>query len=377
MRNTITTLHFFMVCLGISTNLLYSQLVSWDFENVSNPIPSIPIPPSSIGTGISGGEGRLSGAQNNGSPTTCASPETWATNFWPTTSTRNTSSYMSFSVTAAVGYRANVTGVSFMLSRSSSSAPSEFYVSIFRWGVETFITSGSIPITGCNNFSGSCNISGTSGGALEIRIYLYRQNSAAMAATIRIDNVTIAGTTEVALPVRLGSFSGFCNQQNQPDLQWETFSEHNNHGFWVQYAGKDLDFKDLDFIKGNGDSQTRKQYQWQDPTERRGLNYFRLKQIDFDGSTEYSNIIPISCENGDIVVSQEDDVTLSISLGDQTGWYEEWCLYQLSGINIQTGKINTMATNIRITCPNMRTGYYILLLNGKKDSTVRKINWVE
>jgi hypothetical protein len=102
-----------------------------------------------------------------------------------------------------------------------------------------------------------------------------------------------------------------------------------------------------------------------------------LKQIDFDGSTEYSNIIPISCENGDIVVSQEDDVTLSISLGDQTGWYEEWCLYQLSGINIQTGKINTMATNIRITCPNMRTGYYILLLNGKKDSTVRKINWVE
>jgi hypothetical protein len=377
MRNSKTRIYLLTAGFFLQTSLLFCQLVSWNFENVTGAIPSIPILPSGTGPGIAGGEGRLSGAQNNGSPTTCASPETWATNFWPTTTTRNTSSYMSFSVTAAEGYRANVTGISFMLSRSSSSAPSEFYVSIFRWGVETFITSGSIPITGCNNFNGSCNISGTSGGALEIRIYLFRQNSAAMAATIRIDNVTISGTTEVALPVSLGDFSGYCNEQNQPGLQWETFSEHHNHGFWVQQSRVNLDFKDLDFIKGQGDSQVRKQYEWHDQTKRRGLNYFRLKQMDYDGRTAYSKIIAVSCENGEIVVSQEDNTTFSVSLGDQTGMYEEWFLYHLDGTKIQTGKIGSMTSIIKITCPNMRTGYYILLLNGKKGSTVRKMNWIE
>ena len=231
----------------IPVNHIYGQLASWNFENVSGPIPSIPILPSALGAGIALGGGSLSGAQNSGSPTTCASPETWATNFWPTTTVRNTGSYMSFMVTASEGYRANISGIRFMLSRSSSSAPSDYYVSVFRWGVETFITSGVVPISGCNNFSGSCNISGTSGGSLEVRIYLFRQNSAAMAATMRIDNVSLLGTTEVALPVSLGLFSGHCNEQNIPKLTWETHSESKNHGFWVQEAHSDLVFNDVFF----------------------------------------------------------------------------------------------------------------------------------
>ena len=102
----------------IPVNLIYGQLASWNFENVSGPIPSIPILPSALGAGIASGGGSLSGAQNSGSPTTCASPETWATNFWPTATARSTGSYMSFMVTASEGYRANISGVSFLLSKN-------------------------------------------------------------------------------------------------------------------------------------------------------------------------------------------------------------------------------------------------------------------
>ena len=359
----------------IPVNHIYGQLASWNFENVSGPIPSIPILPSSLGEGIASGGGGLSGAQNSGSPTTCASPETWATNFWPTTSVRGTGSYMSFMVTALEGYRANISGISFMLSRSSSSAPSDYYVSIFRWGIETFITSGVVPISGCNNFSGTCNISGTSGGSLEVRIYLFRQNSAAMTATMRIDNVSLSGTTEVALPVSLGLFSGHCNEQNLPKLTWETHSESKNHGFWVQQAFSDLVFNDVFFVTGYGESQSKRQYNWQDFQEKRGLIYYRLK--DYDGVFAYSKIIPVSCEQGDILITQKDNASINIFLGDQTGQFEEWTLLHSGGHRIQAGKIDIQYRQIKITCPNIRTGIYILLLSGKKGSVVKKISWVE
>jgi hypothetical protein len=356
---------------------IYGQLASWNFENVSGPIPSIPILPSALGAGIASGGGSLSGAQNSGSPTTCASPETWATNFWPITAVRNTGSYMSFMVTASEGYRANISGISFMLSRSSSSAPSEFYVSVYRWGIETFITSGVVPISGCNNFSGTCNVSGTSGGSLEVRIYLFRQNSAAMTATMRIDNVSLSGTTEVALPVSLGHFSGHCNEQNFPNLTWETHSESKNHGFWVQEALSDVVFKDIFFVAGYGESQSKRQYNWQDFQEKRGLIYYRLKQIDYDGVFAYSKIIPVSCEQGEILITQQDNASINILLGNQTGQFEEWSLLHSGGNSIQGGKIDTNFRQIKITCPNIRTGIYILLLSGKKGNVVKKISWVE
>lgn len=377
MRNSYLFGFILHLCFNLQVKTLQSQLAAWNFENVTGAIPSIPILPSSIGEGISGGEGRLSGAQNNGSPTTCASPETWATNFWPTTSTRNTGYYMSFMVNASEGFRANITGINFMLSRSSSSAPSDFYVSIFRWGVETFISSGIVPITGCNNFSGSCDISGTSGGPLEIRIYLFRQNSAAMAATMRIDNVSISGTTEVALPVTLGNFFGNCKGQNFPVLEWDTYSENKNHGFWIQQAFSDLIFKDIHFVLGNGESQTRKQYIWVDNVERRGLIYYRLKQIDFDGRIAFSKILPVSCENGSMLITMEDKTAITLFLGNQAGQFEEWSLFNLNGTRLQRGKIEVLTPLIKIPCPMMRTGYYILLISGKKGHTVKKINWVE
>jgi hypothetical protein len=356
---------------------IYGQLASWNFENVSGPIPSIPILPSALGAGIASGGGSLSGAQNSGSPTTCASPETWATNFWPITTVRNTGSYMSFMVTASEGYRANISGISFMLSRSSSSAPSEFYVSVYRWGIETFITSGVVPISGCNNFSGTCNVSGTSGGSLEVRIYLFRQNSAAMTATMRIDNVSLSGTTEVALPVSLGHFSGHCNEQNFPNLTWETHSESKNHGFWVQEALSDVVFKDIFYVAGYGESQSKRQYNWQYFQEKRGLIYYRLKQIDYDGVFAYSKIIPLLCEQGELLVTQPDNTSINIFLGNQTGQFEEWSLLHSGGNSIQGGKIDTNFRQIKITCPNIRTGIYILLLSGKKGNVVKKISWVE
>ena len=56
---------------------------------------------------------------------------------------------------------------------------------------------------------------------------------------------------------------------------------------------------------------------------------------------------------------------------------KEWSLFDLNGTRMQRGKIEVLTPLIKIPCPMMRTGYYILLISGKKGHTVKKINWVE
>lgn len=91
----------------------------------------------------------------------------------------------------------------------------------------------------------------------------------------------------------------------------------------------------------------------------------------------YSKIIPISCEQGELLVTQQDNSSINILLGNQTGQFKEWTLYHSGGQRIQGGKIDVDYPQIKIACPNMRTGIYLLSLSGKKGIVVKKISWVE
>ncbi|MEZ4980275.1 MAG: hypothetical protein R2769_01550 [Saprospiraceae bacterium] len=53
-------------------------------------------------------------------------------------------------------------------------------------------------------------------------------------------------------------------------------------------------------MAGAGNSQVQKNYQFIDENPEKGLNYYRLKQMDFDGSFEYSDVVSvIYSEKGD------------------------------------------------------------------------------
>jgi hypothetical protein len=78
-----------------------------------------------------------------------------------------------------------------------------------------------------------------------------------------------------------------------------------------------------------------------------------------------------------LLVTQPDNTSINIFLGNQTGQFEEWSLLHSGGNRIQAGKIDIDYRQIKITCPNIRTGIYILLLSGKRGNVVKKISWVE
>ncbi len=102
------------------------------------------------------------------------------------------------------------------------------------------------------------------------------------------------------LPVELASFSAECND-NDVMLSWTTASETNNKGFQVERRkakvesnGGDVEsFESVGFVNGNGTSTELNHYSFTDENLSAGKYIYRLKQIDYDGSFEYSNEIEI------------------------------------------------------------------------------------
>ena len=91
-------------------------------------------------------------------------------------------------------------------------------------------------------------------------------------------------------------FTGFSASVNGSDvlLQWETVSETNNQGFDVQRSCGNNVFRNIGFVKGNGTSSRKHIYYFTDNTPVEGTYYYRLRQVDFDGSYQYSETIEIN-----------------------------------------------------------------------------------
>ena len=111
---------------------------------------------------------------------------------------------------------------------------------------------------------------------------------------------TCASTTAITytpFPVKLSYFKGFANP-NEIALIWQTEAETNSSHFVVQRSGNAKEFGDLETIKSAGESTNKINYQYLDKSPLAGINYYRLLQIDKDGSITHSKIIDINSEGG-------------------------------------------------------------------------------
>ena len=101
--------------------------------------------------------------------------------------------------------------------------------------------------------------------------------------------------TFTPLPVELTSFSAFVVGSNVK-LIWNTATEVNNYGFDILRRAQDDEWELLGFFEGNGNSNSPKEYEFIDDNVLSGKYAYRLKQIDNDGTLEYSKIIEIDVD---------------------------------------------------------------------------------
>jgi energy-converting hydrogenase Eha subunit A len=97
--------------------------------------------------------------------------------------------------------------------------------------------------------------------------------------------------TPQVVPVELTSFTG-AFVGNDIQLKWATATELNNRGFEIQRSINGSNFATIAFVEGFGTTTEQKQYTFTDRNVATRVNHaYRLKQIDFNGAFEYSNVV--------------------------------------------------------------------------------------
>ena len=100
------------------------------------------------------------------------------------------------------------------------------------------------------------------------------------------------------LPVELTSFSA-TRIGSKVKLNWKTATEVNNYGFDVERSvisngERNLSWETIGFVNGNGNSNSPKNYSFEDKNVTEGKYCYTIKQIDNDGQFEYSKTIEVN-----------------------------------------------------------------------------------
>jgi Secretion system C-terminal sorting domain len=149
----------------------------------------------------------------------------------------------------------------------------------------------------------------------------YAEASPTATGNITISNFTMQYfTTSTPLPIELLAFKGEATEDGNL-LTWVTANEKNNAGFEIQRSTDGKNFEKIEFVKGIGTSQAEHTYTYYDKTAINNTKtaYYRLIQMDYDGSKSLSNIISITGNdfNKNIKVypnpTNGNEITLEIS----------------------------------------------------------------
>lgn len=121
-------------------------------------------------------------------------------------------------------------------------------------------------------------------------------------ANVRISALAV-GSTSAILPVTFVSFTVKADGCKSL-LQWQTGSEQNNNYFLVERSSNGNDFTSIARVSGAGNSSSLLTYNYKDESPLTGANYYRITQVDFDGTKKSTEIkvIRIQCDGNAVAL---------------------------------------------------------------------------
>ncbi|MEO8584198.1 MAG: T9SS type A sorting domain-containing protein [Flavitalea sp.] len=111
-----------------------------------------------------------------------------------------------------------------------------------------------------------------------------------------LSNLTVQHVSSASLPVTLIKFAGE-SKNNKNVLQWSTTNETGFSHFVVERSSNGLQFSSLKTVNASSAYTSIKEYLLLDESPVNGANYYRLKMVDADNSSEYSPVIKIESAN--------------------------------------------------------------------------------
>jgi len=181
-----------------------------------------------------------------------------------------------------------------------------------------------------------------------------------------------------AVPIELSYFEGSILDQNKVLLKWKTESELNNKGFEI-FRSNSITWERIAFKEGQGTTSRPIEYHFIDESPSVGTNYYLLKQIDFDGSEKYSEIIHVDIESNDDFIGElypNPSRSRYVNL-DYYSTKDEMIdvhVFSLTGRKIidQTYSILEGGNHLNFDFTKLGTGMYVLQILNAEGRTRRK-----
>ena len=153
------------------------------------------------------------------------------------------------------------------------------------------LTSGSVLIIE-NTSNTNALVQTGGGGQVRINIGSTQYSGNDFANIIAAGGATEAGygVNGGSLPVEFAAFN-LSIIKKAAALEWSTASEINNDRFEIEHSTDNLHFATIGSVKGKGDATTINKYTYTHLNPVAGINYYRVKQVDFDGKYAYSHTL--------------------------------------------------------------------------------------
>ncbi|NWG29627.1 MAG: T9SS type A sorting domain-containing protein [Ignavibacteriaceae bacterium] len=183
------------------------------------------------------------------------------------------------------------------------------------------------------------------------------------------------------LPVELTSFTA-TYKNSAVTLNWQTKTEVNNYGFNVERRINEGEWDSIKFIEGSGNSNSPKEYSYTDKELFAGGSKFqyRLKQIDSDGSFEYSDVVEVEVVPDQFELSQNypnpfnPSTTIRFSLPQAA--QIKINLYNMLGeqvANIAEGMYESGFHKVTFNAIGLPSGTYVYRLESSEFVQVKKM----
>lgn len=187
------------------------------------------------------------------------------------------------------------------------------------------------------------------------------------APNFRVDDFVVGAN--FSLPVELSRFE-IKRVSDQVQINWATRTETDNAYFAIEHSANGEDYSEIGQVAAFGTTREPQQYNFLHPNPEAGMNYYRLRQVDWNGNTAYGPVRVVNFDQNQrlrVFPSPANDYiqvqwerTILIEAGS-------WEIYDARGLLFSSGQIFDQAMELEIPLIDAAPGLYWLKvkMNGK------------
>lgn len=207
----------------------------------------------------------------------------------------------------------------------------------------------------------------------QIAYFKIRLNGNSDVAFVAYNHMSIEMANAI-LPVSLTAFSAKTSSNNV-QLNWTSVSEMNSNRFVVEMSVDGTKFTAVDSVKAAGVSHSTINYSITHNPGVKGNVYYRLKQIDNNGSFEYSKTVTVSFNPEIVKISTYPNPATTFTTVNHPAakGNEKMMVFNMNGVLVQQKSLAKNSVQTRLEFSNLPAGIYQAVLAGDSEKAAIKI----